>query len=333
MLKRMTLLTLLALIGFGVLAFGAPNIRVAGVGANEGNACAQQIAASGDFPGTFTFLSDTDTFNGMSPAQLRANYDVLLFTWESDSDINADWATRILPYLALGGGVIFEDPGNIDDLAAVITRGGSRSTSGAVLATVPGLTNGVTASFSNAHMAFSSWDPGFTPFITNPGTGATLGLYGTFSGGRIVVSGPDNHFHGNRCSTGRSLNQYQLLLNEVRWVAGFDTCFQDSTTQSNIVFDPGTGDFVFTSCPDETVTTGHGMAFSSGCLTGFGAGGAGLGIKGFSSSCNNVFTAKFFIFRPPTFVILSTSNPNAGACSCLPLPAPDAYCLSFSPPE
>jgi hypothetical protein len=197
----------------------AHTIDIAGVGANSGFAAAAQICASGDLVCTFTPVSAA-AFNALSPAQLRAAYDVLIFTWISSATINADWNTRLLPYMALGGGVIFEDPGNLPDLAPGITAFNfdTGSTGMAISAVVPGLTDGINNSFVNNHIGFSAWDPALSPFIML--FTRVVGLYGQFSGGCIVATGPDQHFHGFRGAGGAAGNQYNLLLNEVRWVSG-----------------------------------------------------------------------------------------------------------------
>jgi hypothetical protein len=58
--------------------------------------------------------------------------------------------------------------------------------------------------------------------VLAPWSGTVVGLYGEFSGGgRMVLSGPDNNFHGvrNEGAFRRGRNQYKLLLNALRWVS------------------------------------------------------------------------------------------------------------------
>jgi len=198
-------------------AAASHSIAIAGVGANFGNQAAAQICSSGDLPCTFTTL-DTATFNGMSPAALRASFDVLIFTWVSNPAINADWTTRLLPYMSLDGGVIFEDPGNLGDLAPGVTAFNfDTGSSGMVIsAAVPGLTDGIADSFANNHIGFSAWDPALSPFIMKDST--VVGLWGRFDSGCIVLTGPDQHFHGFRGGPGFAGNQYNLLVNEVNFV-------------------------------------------------------------------------------------------------------------------
>lgn len=216
-LAGVSVLTALLCLAITSGAAASHSISIAGVGANFGNQAAAQICSSGDLTCTFTTL-DTATFNGMSPAALRASYDVLIFTWISDPAINADWTTRLLPYMSLGGGVLFEDPGNLDDLAPGVTAFNfdTDSTGMAISAAVPGLTDGIADSFVNNHIGFTAWDPALSPFITKDTT--VVGLWGRFDAGCIVLTGPDQHFHGFRGDPDPAGNQYNLLLNEVNFV-------------------------------------------------------------------------------------------------------------------
>ncbi len=226
------------------VAFNVTGIRVAVIGDDSGNRATYTVFSSGDLLGTATHLcghavepSRTDgpdgvtincsaapTFNGQSPEQLRAQFDVLLFTWVSQPQVNADWATRLLPYLQLGGGIIFEDPGNIADLAAVLTVN-SIDVGGGVanittVGAVPGLTDGITTAFENNHFTLTPVVGGLSPFLTRD-LDVVVGWYGEFpatGGGRIVITGPDQHFHGFRGAGGAAGNQYNLLINEIRWV-------------------------------------------------------------------------------------------------------------------
>ena len=199
----------------------AQTIRIAGIGANSGNTEADVVCSSGDLDCTVTRI-DATTYNAMSVASLRANFDVLLFTWNSPGAVDADWTTRVLPYLNLGGGVIFEDGSspNIADLAPGIIGNGLGGGTHNVIAVVPGLTDGVTNSFVNNHLQFTAWDPAFAPFLelaSSPGT--VTGLFGDVGGCRMVVTGPDQDFHATRGAGDPAGNQYRLLVNEIRWVS------------------------------------------------------------------------------------------------------------------
>lgn len=201
-----------------VFAGHDPDVIVAGIGGNSGNLSGNEIFSSGDLPGSIDRTLTTGVFNALTPAALRASYDALLVTWAGDAALDLDWTTRLLPYMALGGGVIFEDPNNLADLLPGVTADGAPP-GGAITvsAAVPGLTDGIADDFVNDHIKFTAWDPALSPFLAD--SGATVGLYGEFpGGGRIVLTGPDQDFHGARGIGGVAGNQYNLLLNEVEWV-------------------------------------------------------------------------------------------------------------------
>ena len=229
------------------------SIDIAGVGANFGFSAAIEAVGTGDVPGTFTAV-DSATFNALSVADLRTAYDVLIFTWVSDTGINADWNTRLLPYMALGGGILFEDPNNVSDLApGVIADGepfGSPCTGSGghtVTDTVPGLTDGiVSGAFANNHICFSSWDAALSPFLAQTSVPSVTGLWGGFGTGCIVLTGPDQHFHGSKFGVPFRENQYNLLVNELHFVShGCGETVIPAGDSATIVFeDSTTGVFV-----------------------------------------------------------------------------------------
>lgn len=199
-------------------AVRAEFVRVALVSPSGNAQGARQAIQSGDVIGTYTNLSET-TFNALSPAQLRGNYDVMLFAFDAGSILNADFSTRIGPYLSLGGGVIFENPTNLPEIAAVTGGMGSSGSGGIVTATVPGLTDGISNNFVNYHFVVSGWAGWLSQFLGD-GSNPT-GLYGTYAGGgRMVITGQDNDYHAIRGGGGPEGNQYNLIVNELRWVTG-----------------------------------------------------------------------------------------------------------------
>jgi hypothetical protein len=161
--------------------------------------------------------------------------------------------------MACGGGVVFEDPSNVDALMAGVTTTNIHIHSG----TTPPLTiafvqacveAGITLcdplehpnpineyefDVENNHMEFDedqiptpispNLSLDLTPFLKLPGEeGPIIGLYGEYpnlNGGRIVITGPDNSFHGN-LEDNHPLreahhNQYDLLFHEIDWLLGF----------------------------------------------------------------------------------------------------------------
>ena len=179
----------------------------------------QQGLTSGDIVGTKTNLSAA-TFNAMSVSDLYNNFDVLLIGCCNSTNINVDWTTRLLPYLQLGGGVVFEAPYNhhLAQLAPVITANlASVGGTGWTYDAVPGLTDNMTGNVVNGHMNISAYDSSlFTPFMYNFGN--VQGLYGEIgtNGGRFVLTSPDNCLHGQNTSGAQQQN-YQLCVNTLNW--------------------------------------------------------------------------------------------------------------------
>ena len=199
--------------------YACASITVARIG-GEGNREADKVFSSGDLAGSITNLSIA-TFNSMTPSELASSYDVLLFGWTTSGlGINADWNTRLLPYLNAGGGVIFEQPNDLSDLSPAVAGSPiSGSSDVQVSANVPGLTDGISDSFVNWHIVFTAWSSELQPFLKSGSS--VVGLYGEIGtkGGRIVLTGPDQDYHAVRGGGGAKGNQYQLLVNELRWVS------------------------------------------------------------------------------------------------------------------
>jgi hypothetical protein len=194
-----------------VNGFANAGLIVAGIGANYSQQAANEIVTT-DLGGTINRLSHTD-FNALSVAELIASYDVLLFTWATHTDLNADWASVIAPYLSAGGGVIFEDPNNVfSDLGAIVSSSSYASwltpfiTNNAISTTVSGLTDGLPVGTNVEHNHF------------NFGGGVT-GLYGEWGAGRIVIQGQDPDYHAYSTAPDSYGNQYTLLSNEISWVS------------------------------------------------------------------------------------------------------------------
>ncbi len=200
----------------------------------SGNAA--QLIALGLTGGTYRTLK-AKQFNEMTPAQLAETYDVLIFFWKTSDNVNADWQ-RLLDYMDDGGGIIFEDPNNVEDLAAGVSilAGSGSGPVTVTIAPIDGLTTGTVPNpfddnppeytFTNNHIRFAKDNPAeeLKPFLTlTIGTDVwTVGLYGEFgnNGGRIVLTGLDNGWHGRLERSIEQENAYNLLFNEICWVMG-----------------------------------------------------------------------------------------------------------------
>ena len=70
----------------------------------------------------------------------------------------------------------------------------------------------------------SNSDSGLEPFLFLENFDDVVGLYGEFDSGRIVLTGPDNNFHGslngdpNDPAGEARRNHYNLLFNEINWL-------------------------------------------------------------------------------------------------------------------
>jgi hypothetical protein len=155
-----------------------------------------------------------------------------------------------------GGGVLFEDTNNVADLSDGVTieeiNVHDRRKSPLKIVFDASCTNALCAQLPhhpypdldefdvvNNHIVFAAVDqqlltnPILSPFLRLPleeGTlGAVLGLYGEIVTpvitGRIVLTGPDNNYHGSDCQDdtddpycSAKHNQYELLFQEIDWL-------------------------------------------------------------------------------------------------------------------
>jgi hypothetical protein len=192
-------------------------------------------------------------------------YNVLIFQWKSPGIKNLTWQS-LVDYMACGGGIIFEDPSNVDALVAGVTAENIhvKSISGSPLTIAfdsecfhvdrpklcSPLPHGTELQeqipdtliyefdIDNNHMEFAepqtTTNPVLKPFLRLL-TGEVVGLYGELvdgdkvqdvGPGRIVLTGPDNSFHGNYPHgeydplAEAHHNQYELLSNEIDWLLG-----------------------------------------------------------------------------------------------------------------
>ncbi|GEM_PF-3433792 len=199
-------------------------IRVGHVyeGNSHGQVASQQIVETHqDLPGTFEFISAAE-YNLLSVQELRESYDVLIFPWGGNSSLDADWETRLLPFMELGGGIIWENENNLEDLQQVVTgNGGIFSGAGMHISDeVPILTDGITNHLGNGQFWFSDFeDTPFSSFI-NRADGEAVGLWGQFGEGVIVLSGVLSNYYGlKNGSISWQANHYNLALNKLLFVA------------------------------------------------------------------------------------------------------------------
>lgn len=197
-----------------------PNlIRVGHVGFDGGQLAAKLILENyEDLPGTFEFI-DRGVFNSLSVEELRESYDVLIFPWQGSSVVNADWETRLLPFMELGGGIIWEDERNVGDLQPAITGNGGFFSRSEISDEVPILTDGITNNLGTALVRFTDYNkPPFSSFIKS-GNGDTVGLWGQFGKGSIVLTGVLANYYGHKEGMAFQQNYYNLALNALLFVA------------------------------------------------------------------------------------------------------------------
>jgi len=165
-------------------------------------------------------------------------YHVLIFNWGSPTIKDLNWQ-QLIDYMNCFGGIIFEDQNNVEALAPDVStieidrHGGGQSPLSLTFVSVPILTDGFddpndpTADFANQHIIFAEPNPdtntnvGLTSFLSlTNGGGDVVGLYGEFGNGRIVLTGPDNNYHGllNSINDEIKANHTDLLFNEINWV-------------------------------------------------------------------------------------------------------------------
>lgn len=194
----------------GVVTDGGHNFAVSNVGvyAAEFGHTVQQVT-----PGAF---------NGQSVAMLNANYDWLVVPWRLSGSANFDWATRVLPYLTAGGRILWEDPGNIGDLAASgISLTGSTGIypgigSGDIMLVPPFSDNGALGEY-HIHYGITGHNGDWEAWSTDI-NGGIHGVYGAFGSGRMVMGVSDNLYHPNMTQAFEAPH-YALFRNQMNWLA------------------------------------------------------------------------------------------------------------------
>jgi hypothetical protein len=205
-------------------------VRMAGIGGNFGNAALNQVFGSGDRPGSMSRISNaqfnaifaSQTTDAARAAAIKAQYDVLLFTWASPTNTAITWGL-IEAYLATGGSVFWEDDVNINRLSPGVVGqswNGSWGCSYQIVFPAPFpvlVANGINGCFANHHLKSNSWPSWMDVYIKGSSTEnlAIAGIYPGGNHGRLIVQGPDQDFHAFRGAGGTAGNQYQILLNQI----------------------------------------------------------------------------------------------------------------------
>ncbi|MGD8569399.1 MAG: PASTA domain-containing protein [Gammaproteobacteria bacterium] len=236
---------LFALFTFTSIATPAQaDVRVlAAGGVLAGNQATNTVFANGDLSGKVDRPAWVD-YRLLSTADLINNYDVLVIPQNTqDWQYDIDWKTRIYPFLASGGGVVWEGyittTTNPDGL--ITGQRGIRYTcaNGTVcfipnsgfgispiapvnVLPVTGLTDGIGPDFTITYGYFSSWDPALSPVLdinaVDLGT-IVYGLQGQYGPGRIVLTQSSADYDSADTGTIQETNSYNWLVNKIRWTA------------------------------------------------------------------------------------------------------------------
>jgi len=194
----------------------------------------EQIFANGDLVGYVDRPSLFD-YQALTTEDIVNNYDVLIIpTNTADWQYDFDWNTRVLPFLASGGGVVWEGAGSTGTAGATIfTTVDDRylcnnsticyiPSSPLNVLSVPGITDGISGDFTATLGYFTNWDAALSPFIqanaVDLGT-ISYGLYGQINAGRIVITQNSQDDVANPAGTAAEVNAYNLLINKIQWAA------------------------------------------------------------------------------------------------------------------
>jgi hypothetical protein len=168
----------------------------------SGNADANAILAA---QGGTVLEANAALFNSLSLSDLSA-YDLLVIGWYGSGSFNLDWETVLLPYIENGGGLIFEAPGEIGDLAGtgftIVEQNGSNNIASYDNFFGPAI-------FTNTHMAITSLSSDWTCRMLNTNGNCNLAT-GEFGAGRAIIGGYDSFYH----ETG----SYDYIVNQANWV-------------------------------------------------------------------------------------------------------------------
>ena len=244
-------------------------ISIASVGKWHGRA-ARDYAILID--ATYTEISSNGFGKKLAKAKANADflklctdYRVLIFEWDSPNIKNLEWGD-LESYMACGGHIIWEDTTNIVKLhnsltVTIINHDGSAPSPievdfwGSCATDTPSLCNSSVNDFDpippirppdpssdtsfflvNSHIEFTTILPfGLNPYLIQASESQVIGVYGDFTsngGGCIVMTGPDNNFHGDETFAVENeelftlrdahRNMHALLFHQLDWLLDDD---------------------------------------------------------------------------------------------------------------
>ncbi len=197
-------------------------INMLSVGYTGGSRASGSAFTSGELSGSWEHVTEAD-FNAMTLTDLVA-YDVIVVQWNSSTELDVSWDTKMSTYVESGGGFWVEDPGSIDDLGSLASRSTEGCSPGVIVEDVEGLTDGIADSFVNCHIVFGEWDADILSPLLKDGENTTM-LYGEYGSGRVILSGPDHDYHASKTGSEAQVNQYAFVLNIVNWLGSeSDAC-------------------------------------------------------------------------------------------------------------
>jgi len=202
-------------------------LRVLYTGIAAGNQAANQVFDNGELLGSID-RPDWLSYRDLTTEDIINNYDVVIVGAGTNTALyNINWTTRIYPFLASGGHVIWEAPTLAQTVAGLVTIGDDHVLSNVDynnlnVLNVPGISDNVNGQFSGSAGWFSNWNSALSPYLntTDATVGLmTFGLYGEIGAGRIIISATQDDYAGSSSGSPAQQNQYQLLVNKLSWIA------------------------------------------------------------------------------------------------------------------
>lgn len=337
----LTLLTIPAITTAYLVQEPLCTARIGFVGARLGNDAWDDALSNGDIAGTITSVSE-NTFNSLSPTDLRNLYDVLVFGWASSSVLDGSFVNRVGPYMDLGGSVLWEDNTNVGDMNDLTGFVGLNSGGGGpyTVYTIPGhevLSNGINGDFVNHHITISTHPSWMKIWIRHGTTNEILAVAGDYGAGKIMISGPDHDFHAVDIPSHTAFNQYKVIVNQFNWLceqSGTSLCVLPDTQAPSLTCpDPETilADTTCNAlCPDVVANTESSDACSDVALTqappvgsSLGLGSHIIGVTG-TDDANNSDTCSALVsvvdVFPPTMTCPDPQTLSAGSDCTVPSP-------------